>query len=111
MLIIRQKRGRSESAIGAFCRILKNSNWLLDESMGCQEMFEKFSTFLYLFDISFHKAVFRIKNNPLSKWIMDKVRASQEEFKEMYWEARDSDDPVLKENYKKAKAQHSKTGG
>lgn len=26
----------------------------------------------------------------------------------MYWETRDSDDPVLKENYKKAKAQHSK---
>lgn len=24
----------------------------------------------------------------------------------MYWETRDSDDPVLRENYKKAKAQH-----
>lgn len=27
------KRKISESAIGAFCRILKNQNWLLDESM------------------------------------------------------------------------------
>lgn len=62
-----EKRKISESAIGAFCRILKNQNWLLDESMGCQEMFDKFSTFLYLFDISFPKAVFRVKNNPLSK--------------------------------------------
>lgn len=40
-----EKRKISQSAIGAFCRILKNQNWLLDKSMGCQKMFDKFSTF------------------------------------------------------------------
>lgn len=44
-----EKRKISESATGAFYRILKNQNCLLDESMGCQEMFDKFSTFyIYL---------------------------------------------------------------
>lgn len=56
---------------------------------------EFYSSFLYLFDISFPIVILN-KNDNSSNWVNKDVRASQNALKDLYWNTRSSDNHFIK---------------
>lgn len=101
-------RSKSQPDREAFLRVLKIKNWdLKPGNINCK--FNSFyDTFRYWFDVCFPVKLIRIKDSCQMGWTNEETYRSREQLEDLYWNTRNTNNPIAKAAYKTAKFDHIK---
>lgn len=105
-----EKRKINKSNLTLFERLLSLQLWPKDgPNIDVNSLFNDFySTFIYIFDVCFPKAICKVKDDSHVKWITEEIMTSQDHLKELYWNTRKTPNNIIaKQEYNRAKYQHA----